>query len=272
MSFSSLFYRGVRLLCRPFVKLDKKIERKQEYNTCKNAKNAAKKVLTMTFANQRDPFFEKINVITHAGGGLQGMAYLNCEESFSFYYEKGNRVFEYDVDEKDEVFILAHIEDGNEGDLDGRFTPLTIEKALDNLKSYLDIIVIFDCKFKNLKTFAQYVKDYVEEESALNRVVIQVFNEENVLQVREVYDFKMLHVCMMATDYVETMQTCIKYKIGAVSISNKALNERFDWGVFEKNNVCVFAYTVNTVKEYQAWKDEGITGVFSDFLYNTDVQ
>ena len=149
---------------------------------------------------------------------------------------------------------------------------ITIEKALDNLKSYPDIIVIFDCKFKNLKTFAQYVKGYVEEESALNRVVIQVFNEENVLQVREVYDFKMLHVCMMATDYVETMQTCIKYKIGAVSISNKALNERFDWGVFEKNNVCVFAYTVNTVKEYQAWKDEGITGVFSDFLYDTDVK
>ncbi len=272
MSFSSLFYRGVRLLCRPFVKLDKKIERKQEGNARKNAQSEAEKVLAMSFNNERDPFFEKINIITHAGGGLQGMAYLNCEESFPFYYEKGNRVFEYDVDEKDGAFILAHAEDGIAGDLDGRFTSLTLEKALDNLKAYPDITVIFDSKFKNLKPFAQFVKEYVQEESALNRVVIQVFNEENVLHVREVYNFKMLHVCMMATDYVETIQTCIKHKIGAVSISTKALRERFDWGVFEKNNICVFAYTVNTLKEYQSWKDKGITGVFSDFLYDTDVK
>ncbi len=270
MTFKGLFYRGIRLLCKPFVKLNNKIEcalEKQE-----KQKEQATSIVVLDNAPKRDAFFKKISIITHAGGGLQGLAYLNCEEAFPYYYEKGNRTFEYDVDEKDGTFILAHTDGEGANVLDGRFTALTIEKCLDNLKKYTDIVVIFDCKFASLASFAQFVKDYVQDEEALNRIVIQVFNEENILQVQSVYNFKMLHVCMMAADYLKTLQTCIKYNVGAVSISVKALQERFGWEIFNKNNICAFAYTINTVKEYKHYKEKGIYGAFSDFLYETDVQ
>ncbi len=271
MSFSSLFYRGIRLLCRPFVKLDRKIEDKQQANARKKEARLAKDMPMFENVPTGDPFFQKIGVITHAGGGLQGMAYLNCEEAFSRYYAKGNRVFEYDVDEESGAFVLAHTEGGEKTSLDGRFTPLTIESCLDSIKKHSDITVIFDCKFANLQPFASFVKEYVQDKEALNRIVIQVFNEENVLQVKSVYDFKMLHVCMYAADYVQTVRTCIKYSIGAVSISVKALQERFGWEIFNKNNICAFAYTVNTLQEYRRWKEKGITGIFSDFLYDSDL-
>ncbi|MBE5745092.1 MAG: hypothetical protein E7355_03030 [Clostridiales bacterium] len=272
MGFSSVVYRGIRLLCRPFVKLDNRIQCKIAQKEKAKEKAEADWGQAFPNANARDAFFARIGVITHAGGGLQGLAYLNCEEAFPYYYEKGNRVFEYDVDEKNGAFVLAHVENGETMDLDGRFSPMSIEKCLDNLKTYPDITVIFDCKFSNLTDFARLIKEYVVDETALDRVVIQVFNEENVLQVRSVYDFKTLHVCMLATDYVQTLQTCIKYHIGAVSISTKALQERFGWEIFEKNNICTFAYTVNTVKTYRYWKERGITGIFSDFLYDSDLR
>ena len=100
MGFSSMFYRGIRLLCRPFVKLDNRIQRKIAQKEKAKEKAETDWVQAFPNANARDAFFERIGVITHAGGGLQGLAYLNCEEAFPYYYEKGNRVFEYDVDEK----------------------------------------------------------------------------------------------------------------------------------------------------------------------------
>ena len=64
MRFSSFFYRGIRFLCKPFVKLDRKIEYKQEEKARKRAKLAAENVLAYTCNNEKDSFFEKINVIS----------------------------------------------------------------------------------------------------------------------------------------------------------------------------------------------------------------
>ena len=272
MGFSSLFFRGIRFLCRPFVKLDARLERRLAQREREKNIKTAKQAERFSYANPRDAFFSKIRIITHAGGGLQGMAYLNCKEALPFYYEKGNRVFEYDVEQKGERYILAHTDESNpQGALDGRFTSLGILECLAFLEAHEDMTVIFDCKFENLGAFAAYIKAHAEE-GALKRIVIQVFNEKNILDIRKVYDFKMLHVCMYATDYLQTVQTCIKHGVGAVSVSVKALNERADWEIFEKNDICVFAYTVNTMEEYKRLKDKGITGVFSDFLYDTDVE
>ena len=268
MSFSSLIYRGVCVLCKPFVKLNNKMESRLQENAKKKENVTIEK---FSYANKVDPFFSKIGVITHAGGGLQGLAYLNCEQAFSVYYNNGNRVFEYDIDvDSSGKFILSHT-DGNEDYLDGRFTPLSIEKCLDNIKNYADITVIFDSKFKDLTEFSKYVKEYLKEEKHLNRVVIQVFNEENILQVKSVYDFKVLHVCMMDSNYYEVTKTCIKYNVGAVSISVKALNEKRGQEIFALNNICAFAYTVNTIKEARKLKEKGISGIFSDFLFDKDL-
>ncbi len=269
----SLLLRSLRFLCRPFVKLDAKLERRlMQKEREKNIKNA-KQIQRFSYANDRDGFFADISVITHAGGGLQGMTYLNCKEALPFYYEKGNRVFEYDVEKGKDGYVLAHTNEKNpEGNLEGRFSPLPLTECLDFLQNHKDVRVIFDCKFEEIGVFASYITEIVKDEQVLQRIVIQVFNERDILEVRKAYDFKLLYVCMYATNYAEAVQTCIKHHIGAVSVSVKALDERPDWCVFEKNEICVFAYTVNTLREYQRFKAQGITGAFSDFLYERDVE
>lgn len=269
----SLLLRSIRLLCRPFVKLDAQLERRlTQKEREKNIKNA-KQIQRFAYANERDDFFTNISVITHAGGGLQGMSYLNCKEALPIYYENGNRVFEYDVEKSTDGYVLAHTDEKNpEGNLEGRFTPLLLAECLEFLQAHEDMRVIFDCKFEGLGAFANHVKELVKDEKALQRIIIQVFNERDIVEVRKVYAFKLLYVCMYATNYAEAVQTCIKHHIGAVSVSVKALDERPDWCVFEKNEICVFAYTVNTLKEYKKLKAQGITGAFSDFLYERDTE
>ncbi len=273
MGISSLFYRGVRVLCRPFIKIEKKASEKLDLL----ARNACRLACDKTFSsvNEWDGFFSNTRLITHAGGGLQGMVYLNAEEAFSVYYQHGNRVFEYDVDcDECGEYVFSHREKGeaDEEYIAKRYVPLTLKKCLELLEQYKDVTVLFDCKFQTRKEFAEYLLQNVEDNDARSRIVIQIFNEENAREVQSVYPFKMLHVCMYGANYVKTLETCLKYQIGAVSISHKALQEREGWQIFPKHNVCIFAYTVNSLKEYACLRRQAVQGVFSDFLYESDLK
>ncbi len=214
-----------------------------------------------------DPFFKNVTLITHAGGGMSGLAYLNCAEAFERYYDSGNRVFEYDVQLVDGSYVLSH--DGTAETIDGRFHPMTLTECLELIKKYPDLTVIFDCKFSDLTPFAAVVRDALDDR-AVRRTVIQVFSEENAEQVRKVGPFQILYVCFMGTDYARAANLCIKNGIGAVSVSEKALKERTGWQVFPKSNIRVYAYTVNRLSEFQRLSEMGVSGVFSDFLTADD--
>lgn len=266
----------MHFLLRRFATADKQIEQKLELLSKIESKVNTESLLAPL--SGKDTFFTDISIITHAGGGLQGMSYLNCKEAFAFYYSQGNRVFEYDVDiSSDGKYIATHAESPitEEEHLlslyDDRFSPITIKECLSKLIFHSDIKVVFDCKFRQLKDFAQFIVDNCESKEALDRIVIQVFEEKNILEIREVYDFKMLHVCMYNSNYVEVANCCIKNNVGAVSIPVKAIDERTGWDVFEKSNICAFAYSVNKLSEYKKLRKNKLTGVFSDFLYDKDV-
>lgn len=271
-----IVYRCLHFILRHFASWDNRILKKMQ---------AAEKRIQDKQADDfslslptKDSFFADISIITHAGGGLQGVSYLNSKDAFSYYYDNGNRVFEYDIDlSSDGKFICAHTDESiTEKEhiakkIDGRFTPISIKECISLIKDHKDIKVIFDCKFTDLKPFAEYIKSKLSVVDDLPRIVIQVFNEENIRQVRSVWDFHMLYVCMNNTDYLEAARLCVENNIPAVSISYGAIKDRSGWRVFKKANICSFAYTVNTVQEYKALKDKGIDGVFSDFLFKKDV-
>lgn len=271
-----IVYRCLHFILRRFVALDNRIWDKMQQ---REKKVVEKKTDDFSLSLPSiDSFFADISIITHAGGGLQGMNYLNSKNAFAIYYDNGNRVFEYDIDlSSDGNFICAHTDKSITGKeylakrIDGRFTPISIEECISLIKDHKNIKVVFDCKFTDLKPFAEYIKSMLTSEDDLSRIVIQVFNEENIKQVRGIWDFHMLYVCMNNTDYLEAARLCVEHNIPAVSISYGAIKERSGWQVFKKANICSFAYTVNTVQEYKDLKEKGIDGVFSDFLFEKDV-
>lgn len=220
---------------------------------------------------ESNEYFQDISLITHAGGGLCGLNYLNCEEAYPVYYENGNRVFEYDViQDEDGLYALAHKGDGR-ALLDERFHPMTLEACLTNLREDTDIKVVFDCKFRSLSDFCKRIKKRMSN-TELDRVIIQVFSEDNILEVQKAGLQHMLYVCMMDTDYYQAANLCVKYGIGAVSISTKALEERTGWEMFEKCNIRPYAYTVNKISTFRNLKSLGIHGIFSDFLTQKEIE
>ena len=272
-----IFLRGLHFILRRFAALDNRITDRMQMHKKEEAESISDSFSLSLPA--KVPFFDDISIITHAGGGLQGLSYLNCKDAFQYYYDNGNRVFEYDIDSSsDGRFICAHIEENvTEKEhlsrkIDGRFSPISIEECVDLIKRFQDIKVIFDCKFTDLRPFAEYLKTSFENEADLSRIVIQVFNEENIKQVRSVWDFHMLHVCMNSTDFLETAEVCVRYGVPAVSISIGALKDRSGWQVFKKANICTFAYTVNSVQDFCELKGSGIDGAFSDYLFERDVE
>ena len=67
------------------------------------------------FSNVLDPTRVVLNehiIMAHAGGGFDGINYLNAKESFLPHYNEGTRVFEYDfVLSSDNEVITSHIWD-----------------------------------------------------------------------------------------------------------------------------------------------------------------
>lgn len=272
-----IIYRGLHYIFRHITALDNRIMAKMQAAEKAAIEREANKVVDSL--PEKDRFFSEISIITHAGGGLQGLSYLNSKDAFSYYYENGNRVFEYDIDlSEDGKYICTHVDrsisesDHMNSKIDHRFSPISMDDCLCLISKYKDIKVVFDCKFCDLQPFAEYVKSSLQEQEDLSRVVIQVFSKENIDQIRRVWNFKMLYVCMNNTDYIETAKICVEYNIGAVSISDSSINNRAGWNVFINANICTFIYTVNTVQRFIELKEAGLCGAFSDFLFEKDVK
>ena len=103
---------------------------------------------------------EKLGVILHAGGVLDGMRLLNSQESFYYYYDLGYRCFEYDLKLSSDGHLIGthsfeHLAGGYDGmsyaeflalSLEGGYTPVNEEWLISMLKEYPDVTVIVDAK------------------------------------------------------------------------------------------------------------------------------
>ena len=258
--------RCIHFILRRFVALDQIIYRKIEILQRAREDEDIK----IEGFLEKNSYFQKIKVITHAGG-IQGLKYLNCMEAFDLYYENGNRVFEYDVCMyADNNFKMSHVLN-QDSVIDGRFHSINIDLVLFYMQRYKDLYIVFDCKFKNKMAFASYLLEYTSDPEILERIIIQVFNESEINEIRSVYAFQLLYVCMRESNYNEIAKICCNYKVYAVSIPYVSLKERLGWTVFNECNICTFVFTINTVSEYQTVCELKHTGAFSNFLYEKDV-
>ena len=149
-----MLYSIINFFASKFGALEYRL-RQKEYK-----KQNDKFIIRETFPIERDAFFD-FDLITHAGGGKSGLAYLNTLDTFDYYYSHGNRVFEYDVIMlEDGEFALSH-EDflGNKEEflfkkIDFRFSTALLSDLLDLVKKYDDVKIIIDSKFKDLSGLA----------------------------------------------------------------------------------------------------------------------
>lgn len=105
-----------------------------------------------------------LTVILHAGGGIDGLSYMNAQETFLYYYNMGYRYFEYDFKlSSDGRLIGTHAgenldtaEISNFSDityeqfkqirLSNGYTPVNEEWLMNTIKTYPDVKIVVDAK------------------------------------------------------------------------------------------------------------------------------
>lgn len=152
-----------------------------------------------------EPFYKndisELTVILHAGGGIDGLSYMNAQETFLYYYNMGYRYFEYDLKlSSDGRLIGTHAgenidtsefssfsdltyEQFKEIRLSNGYTPVNEEWLMDTIMTYPDIRIVVDAKGDTIEEDSLIDQRFEELEKIYNydlsiNIIPEVFSVE----------------------------------------------------------------------------------------------
>ena len=140
---------------------------------------------------------DQLTAILHAGGALDGMQLLNCQEAFYLYYDMGYRFFEYDLKLSSDGKLMGthsweYLTGGYDGmtyqdflslRLEGGYTPVNEDWLIDMIKQYSDVTVVADAKMETMSLDAEVIKRLYELQTIhgidlSDRIIPEVFSVE----------------------------------------------------------------------------------------------
>lgn len=233
--------------------------------------------------------------IAHALGRIDGSDYTNCLEAFEQNYAKGFRVFEVDMAlSTDDQLVFLHdwntfwgltIGKGVLGGatsfsrydaqlIKGKYTTLSATELLTLLKTHPDMYLVTDTKTIEPELFKLQMRLLVEtataiEPSIIDRLIIQVYNEETASALEEVYPFKNVIYTLYTSpdryDAQKVKETLLKHNYRVLTMPTSLINERL-LKVAKECDVKIFTHTINTTQEVVEQKAKGIFGFYTDWL------
>lgn len=241
-------------------------------------------------------------IVAHAGGAIreryQVGYYTNSYDALIQNYNLGHRVMEFDFyltsDKK-----LACVHDWEQfGDCDGRaysaeewlasrtigspatksrYTTMMIDDLLDEMVVNPDLFIVTDTKSTEFadeegKLEFELIKEAAmkRDPKLLDRIIVQIYNEEMYDYVMDVYPFKNIIYTLYATksSAEEVLQFVEKHdNIGVITHPLK--DERFvasDYDSIHAMGKKIFVHTVNTYADMVSCMSKGRDGVYSDLL------
>ncbi len=234
-------------------------------------------------------------VIAHALGRIDGSDYTNCLEAFEQNYAKGFRVFEVDMAlSTDDQLVFLHdwntfwgltIGKGILGGatsfsrydaqlIKGKYTTLSATELLTLLKTHPDMYLVTDTKTIEPELFKLQMRLLVEtataiDPSIIDRLIIQVYNEETASALEEVYPFKNVIYTLYTSpdryDAQKVKETLLKHNYRVLTMPTSLINERL-LQVAKECQVKIFTHTINNVQEVVDQKAKGIYGFYTDWL------
>lgn len=168
-------------------------------------------LLLLSSCSENNNDFKDINsldYILHAGGGIDGLTYLNAQETFKYYYDLGYRYFEYDLRlSTDNRLIGTHAfehlnvnttlftyEEFKSLRLDNGYTPVNEEWLIDTLIKYNDVTFVIDAKMDSDELDAK-VLERIEELGSIYNVDLS----KNILP--EVFSLEMWNIVKKTTTF-----------------------------------------------------------------------
>lgn len=154
-----------------------------------------------------------LTLILHAGGGENGLNYMNAQETFLPYYEAGYRYFEYDlklssdgrligthagenIDTSDiSSFSALTYEEFKKIKLSNGYTPVNEEWLMNIITTYTDVRIVVDAKGDTLEEDALIIERFEELEKTYDfdlsaNIIPEVFSVEmwNAIKETTTYD------------------------------------------------------------------------------------
>ncbi len=233
-------------------------------------------------------------IICHAMGELEGNTYTNSLEAFELSYAKGFRYFEVDLGyTTDGRMVAVHdwemwnnmcsidlngyfapsFNDFKKTKILDKFTPLTLSDIADLLQQYDDIYIVTDTKRIDSESFENdlaLIKGKLElkEKGLSNRLIIQVYNSDNLETARKF---------LSPENIIFTMYSSGLDEKGIISEINKN-NDLFavtiaTWTITpeiaetaENSGVPVYVHTINNVNDINSYMDMGVYGFYTDII------
>lgn len=243
---------------------------------------------------QESPW-EGSRTIAHAGGMIDDHDYTNCLEAVLVNYKKGHRVFEIDFAvTSDNKLVCKHgwktvLQEGGVPDepmdaqtfmstpILGQYTPLSFETLCHLMNEYPDIWVVTDTKNSKTESVLQDFEMIVNTakecgmESVLDRLIIQIYNEEMYDTVSHIYPFK----SWIYTLYkfwggdTETFRDCVRFcyenDINGITTWNYYVNPGL-MQIAKSYGIPWYAHTENDIVNAENLFRQGLTGIYTDSI------
>lgn len=154
-----------------------------------------------------------LTIILHAGGGVDGLSYMNAQETFLYYYNMGYRYFEYDLKLScDGRLIGTHAgenidtsgissfssltyEEFKQIRLSNGYTPVNEEWLMNIIMAYPDVRIVVDAKGDTIEEDSLIVQRFEVLENIYNfdlspNIIPEVFSIEmwDMLKNTTTYD------------------------------------------------------------------------------------
>ena len=232
--------------------------------------------------------------IAHAMGSIDGDIYTNSMDAFYYNYGLGHRVFEVDFRmTSDGKMVCVHDwnvvnEEGNEGYIPseeefiktpifGKYTSATWKDVLMLMAEYEDIYIITDTKSSAEEKVAEqfsYIVDTAYEtgtEEVLDRIIVQIYNDNMLNRVKQVYDFPMIIYTLYLTwdgEYENFQHYCRFCKENGISYITMwaELAEPEVLEMAHAYGITIFVHTVNDLDDAEELIKRGVKGIYTDDL------
>ncbi|MDP1510152.1 phosphatidylinositol-specific phospholipase C/glycerophosphodiester phosphodiesterase family protein [Paenibacillus ottowii] len=249
--------------------------------------------------------FTTHRVISHAMGAVDGLAYTNAREAFVENYKKGSRVFEVDLMFTSDGHLVARHEwtksftkqmqqeyavgtkqggkpwsyhQFKNTPIHGSYTPLDWKDVLDLLENYPDAYIVTDTKEQDpaqiKQLFAQLTRQAQEKNpELLSRIVPQIYNEEMLQTLRNIYPYTSIIYTLYATEDQddEIIRFVQHNEITAVTLPENRVRGDLVESLRQAGAVC-YVNTINELKDATEYEQMGVQGFYTDVLTEKELR
>ena len=232
------------------------------------------------------PFVPVPRYIAHAGGGIGNQSYTNSREAFDANYLRGFRVFETDFNwTSDDQLVLIHDWEALFEDqfsqskgapvpslskflhmkMKGRLTPMSFAELADWLRKHRDARIVTDVKDGNLRALKRISEEFPD---LVERIIPQIYTFEEYDPVRGM-GYGNIILTLYVKNYADepVVRFAENQKLFGVTIWKERAK-----GALPKKlaalKTAVFAHTVNSLEEEEELEANGVSGIYTDFLFD----